>query len=493
MPHVPGHLQTPPLGFGQQLQPQPAGFGQQLPAQQRLTGPGGSITRAQVEAGLLDTGVDTRGQGTIGQPDPRFQSDLPLINGSPQPIGPGGIPPQQFQQGLPPGVPQTGLIGAEQALAGGLQGSLGALGRFGQAGFNQLTDAQARANQLFGQARGDVAGAFGQGQAALQQAQGQGLGAITEAIGQGVQPLTGFAQGGQGAFDIQNALAGGLGPEAQRQALANLQPVNQFLQEQGQRQIGSAVGRRGFSGDAIREAARFGQGLAGQSLADQFGRLATTSGQGLQASGQIGQLRGQQAGLASNLIGNLGQARGSLFGQQGGLLGNLGQAQAGQAFNFGQAGQQALQNLGINQANLIGGVAGQVAGGRTGFGTNLANALGGGAANLANLQSAGGAGLSDILGGAGINAANLQTGFGNLSAADQQQLATILANISTGQGSQLANVPQQQFNTLGQIGQLASGVGGALAGFENFQNRNQGGLTQQQQQAIASGPNPILA
>jgi hypothetical protein len=411
MPHVAGHLQQPPLGFGQQLQPQP-----------------------------------------VGQPQSLLQAQ------------------QGFQQPLPPGVPQTGLIGSEQALQGGLQGQLGTLDRFGQAGFGALQGAQNQSNQLFNQARGDISGSFGQGQQALQQAQQQGLGAINQAIGQGVQPLQGFAQGGQGAFDIQNALAGGLGPEAQQQALANLQPVNQFLQDQGQRQIASSVGRRGFSGDTIREAARFGQGLASQSLGDQFGRLAQTSGQGLQASGQIGQLRGQQAALSSSLIGNLGQAQGSLFGQQGQTLGNLGQNQAGQAFNFGQAGSNLLNNLGINQSNAIGGTAGQVARGREGFGINLGNALGQGASNLQNLQQQGGAGLSDILGGAGINAANLQTGFGNLSATDQQQLATILSNLSIGQGSQLASQPSAAGflqPSAGALSQAAS-VAGAVSGFGGF-------------------------
>lgn len=347
----------------------------------------------------------------------------------PQPFQPQPVQmlqqPQQFQQQpLPPGVPQTGLIGAEQSLQGGLGAQLGVLNRFGQGALTALGGAQDEAAAAFGQARGDV----------------------TTAFNQGVSPLTGFAQGGQGAFDIQNALAGGLGVEAQQQALANLQPVPQFLQEQGQRQIASTVGRRGFSGDAIREAARFGQGLASQSLGDQFNRLAQTSGQGLQAAGQIGALRGQQ----------------------GGIFANLGANQASNALGFGQAGSSLLNNLGINQANVFGNVASQVAQGRTGFGQNLGTALSQGATSVSGLQERGGAGLSDILGGAASNAASILQNFGNLSARDQQQLAVLLANLETQQGTQLAGqVSPAQFITnegiAGDLAQIASGVGTAIA------------------------------
>jgi len=457
MPFINGQFVPDQAGFGGGPIPSVFGGPQQGPATAINDPQGGlgALTQADFDrivvgrqdprpnqsAGQIPFGATARNPtGAINPATGRPASNLTgqdiqqMIGGGqqiqPQPFGQGQPlqQPQQFQQqGLPSGVPQTGLIGSEQALQGGLNAQLGALNQFGAGALSALGGGQDQANAAFGQARGDVTGAFNQG----------------------VQGLQGFSQGGQGAFDVQNALAGGAGVQAQQQALGNLQPVSQFLQDQGNRQIASAVGRRGFSGDTIREASRFGQGLASQSLNDQFGRLAQTSGQGLQAAGQIGGLRGQQ----------------------GGIFANLGANQASNALGFGQAGSSLLNNLGINQANAFGNTANQVSQGRTNFGQNLGTALGTGASNVANLQQAGGAGASDILGGAAADAANLQTGFGNLSANDQQQLAAILANLSTGQAAQFAGLPSTaQFKTptsglLKDIAQVASGFGNAAAGF----------------------------
>lgn len=371
----------------------------------------------------------------VGQPVPLQQGTLAdnqvLVPGGqiqPQPFGPPQALQQAPQQGLPPGVPQTGIIGSEQALQAGLGAQLGVLNQFGRGALTALGGAQDEATALLNRARGDVNQQFGQ------------------AV-QGFQP---FQQGGTSAFNQQAALSGALGPEAQQQAFNEFtaSPGQQFLQEQGQRQIASTVGRRGFSGDAIREAARFGQGLAQQDFGNQFNRLGQLSGQGLQAQSAIGNLRAQQ----------------------GGLLSGQGQFGAGQAFNFGQAGANQLANLGINQANVFGGVASNVARGREAFGQNLGTALGTGAASISGLQERGGAGASDILGGAATNAATIAQNFGNLSAADQQQLAVLLANLQTQQGSQLAGQPSPaQFIESGGliegIGQLASGVGGGITGF----------------------------
>jgi len=393
-----------------------------------------------------------------GQAQPGISLALPPGQVPAGPIQPGQVQTQPFGQPVPlnqPQVPPTGLIGSEAALQAGLQGGLGALAQGGQGALNLLGGAAGEARGFLGGARQDILGGFGQGQQA-----------IGQAIGQGVQGFQGFQQPGQGAFNLLAAQTGALGAPAQQQAFQNFQesPNVQFLREQGLRQLGSGAAAQGGGtrgGDFSRDLSRFNQGLALQDLSRQQGLLQGLGGQGLQAAGQVGQLRGQEAGL-----------RGSLFGQQAGQLGNLGQFGAGQAFNFGQAGSGLLQNLGINQANLLTGAGRDVSAGRLQTGQGIAAAVGAGAGDVFGLQERGGAGLSDILGGAGITAANLQTQFGNLSAADQQALAAILANISTGQGSQLANIQNQPFaptNILGQIGQVASGLGGVLAAFPNQQ------------------------
>lgn len=390
---------------------------------------------------------------------------------------PGQVQPQPFGQPVPlnqPQAPQFGQIGSEAALQAGLQGSLGALNQFGQAGLQSLAGGQTQANQLLGQARGDITGAFGQAQNLLGGAQQQGLGAIQSAVGQGVQGLQGFQQPGQQSFDLLAAQSGALGPEAQAQAFQQFQesPGTAFLREQGLRQLGSGAAAQGGGtrgGDFSRDLSRFNQGLALQDLTRQQGVLQGLGGQGLQAAGQIGQLRGQQAGLESGLIGNLGQAGAGLFGQQAGQLGNLGQFGAGQAFNFGQAGAGLLTNLGINQANLLTGAGRDVSQGRLQTGQGIAGAIGAGAGDVSRLQETGGAGLSDILGGATGAAANLQADFGNLSAADQQFLLNSLVNLGVGQGSQLAGQPSPAQFLTGQgilpgLGALAGGVGGLLTG-----------------------------
>lgn len=409
------------------------------------------------------------------------------------------VQPQPIGQPVPlgqPQAPQFGQIGSEAALQAGLGGALGALNQFGQAGLQSLGGGQTQANQLLGQARGDITGAlgqargdivggFGQAQNLLGGAQQQGLGAIQGAVGQGVQGLQGFQQPGQQAFNLLGAQSGALGQQAQQQAFQNFQesPGTAFLREQGLRQLGSGAAAQGGGtrgGDFSRDLSRFNQGLALQDLTRQQGVLQGLGGQGLQAAGQIGQLRGQQAGLESNLIGNLAQTGAGLFGQQAGQLGqlgqfgagqlsNLGQVGAGQAFNFGQAGANLLQNQGINRANLFRGTAGDVSRGRLETGRGIAGAIGAGAGDVSRLQQTGGAGLSDILGGATGAAANLQADFGNLSAADQQFLLNSLVNLGVGQGSQLAGQPSPaQFLTgqgiLPQLGSLAGGIGGLLTG-----------------------------
>ena len=111
---------------------------------------------------------------------------------------------QSFRAG--PQVPQTGLIGSEQALQQGLGGSIDAL------------------MQGARQGRQDIR---------------QGLGQANQSFEQGIAGLDPFAQGGQSAQQLQLAQSGALGPEAQAQAFQNFQdsPGQAFLQERGMRGI----------------------------------------------------------------------------------------------------------------------------------------------------------------------------------------------------------------------------------------------------------------
>jgi hypothetical protein len=349
----------------------------------------------------------------------------------------GQAAPQQMQQGLAPNVPQTGLIGSEQALRGGLEGALAGL-------TEGISQGQAGIQQGLSRGLGQLSGA-----------RTQGLGAIDRSIGQGVSGLDRFTGAGVQGQNLQAALAGLQGQEAFNSALMD-SPATQFIREQGMRGVNrdqAAIGGSG-GGHRLKELSRFNTGLASQDLQNQFNRAGALTGQGLQAAGQIGQLRGQQAGLSSNLIGSLGQAGANLSGQAGQQLGNLGLQ--GGLF----AGQSAL-STGQN-----------IAQGRTLAGQQIGANIGSTTSALSNLINQQGGGISDLAGQAGGNLANLLSGAGQAQAGSQQQLAALLGNIATQQGSTVAGlggIPGIQemqglfARNIGAVGQASEGAGTAMA------------------------------
>lgn len=372
----------------------------------------------------------------------RAGANQPLVTNTPMSLPAQPLPAQQGlpQQALPvqPNVPQTGLIGAEQGLQGGLAAALAGL------------------TEGIGQARAGINTGAAGGLRELSQARTQGLGAINQSIGQGVSGLEQFTGAGLQGQQLQAALAGLQGQDAFNQALTS-NPATQFLQQQGEQAALRTAGARGGlgGGNVMKELSRFNTGLASQDLQNQFNRAGALTGQGLQAAGGIGQLRGQQAGLASGLVGNLGQAGANIQTQAGQQLGNLG-------FQGGLfAAQSAL------------GTGRDLAAGRTRAGEQIAGQIGGTTSALSNLVNQQGGGVSDITGQAGGNLANLLSGAGQAQAGSQQQLATLLANLSTQQGSTVADLPgipgsQQQSGILGGLGALAGGVGTAVGAFSDI-------------------------
>ena len=308
-------------------------------------------------------------------------------------------------------IPQTGLIGSEQALRGGLQGALGAI---------------AQGTQV---ARGDI---------------GQTQQIVGQQIGQGVGALDPFAAPGAAAFQRQAALAGAGGPQVQAQAFQQFQesPGQAFLREQGQQALlrgQGAIGGLG-GGNVRRELLRQGIGFAQQDFANQFNRLGALSQIGAGAAGQQAGLRGQQAGITSG----------------------LGQFGAGLAQRAGEFGGQAF--LGTGQ---------QLAAGRTRAGEGIAGAAGTTGSALANLIAGQGQGVSNILGQGTGSLANILAAAGGAGQASQQQLATLLANIATGSASQQAALPglpglQRDPGILAGIGQAAGGIGTAIGAFSDI-------------------------
>lgn len=279
--------------------------------------------------------------------------------------------------------PQTGVLAAEQSLNEASRG----LARAGDQAIIDLTGGTQ-------QSRSDIMNAS---QAAL-------------------QPLSGYARSGQDANTMQANLLGANGPAAQAAAMQQFQdsPGQAYLREEQERAVlRNAAATGGTQGGAVlEELQRRAYGLAGTAFNDRVAQLGGLGSQGLTAAqgqaGIMGDTGMALSGLAERGAGNLASTR------------------------LGIAGQQA-------------GIQGTIAGGRTRAGELLAQNIGSTTANLANLQNAQGAALAEILSGGQF--AEIMAKAGITDANTLQQLATLLANISTGQGSQatgLGSIPGVQ-------------------------------------------------
>lgn len=251
---------------------------------------------------------------------------------------------------------------------------------------------------------------------AMQRGLQGGIAGLESGVNQASSTLSPYTQGGNQAFDLQSALSGAMGPEAQRQAFANYNesPEVAYQREMGERAITrNAAATGGLGGSRVQqELQRHAIGLAQQDYGNSFNRLGSLADKGYGAAG---------------------------------LLGGI-QANAG-----GQAGQMAY---GTGQA---------LAAGRTRAGEQIAGNVQGTSSALAQLINQQGADLSSIIGTSGNNIAQLLAGYGTADAQTQQALAALLANIATGSASQVAGVPGlpgvNDPGMLGGIGNLLGGIG----------------------------------
>jgi hypothetical protein len=190
---------------------------------------------------------------------------------------------------------------------------------------------------------------------------------------------SGYNQPGMQANQLQAALSGTLGPQAQQQAYNNFNasPGQAWLQEQGDRAVTrNAAATGGLQGGNVLQALqRQGMGLAQQDYQNQFNNLGSIADRGMQ-------------GMALNS--------------------SLGRDKAGFAF---QAGQDIGNNFNATTSAL---------------------------AQLANQQ---GSGLSDMYGNYAGNIANLLSGAGGQQSTSNANLAALLANIGTGSATNLSGLP----------------------------------------------------
>ena len=342
---------------------------------------------------------------------------------------------QSEQQQL--GLLGSGQQGIESALRGGYQ------------------DAMTSEQQGYGDARRDLQSALGSA---------QGISASTGA-------LSPYSQAGAQATELELALSGAAGPEAQAEAYANFEESagQKFLRErQEQTLLRNSAATGGLQGGRVLGALQEqGAGIAAQDLQRQVGNLQSLSGRGLQAAGQISSL-GTQAGMArgqlsaniqsklADLSRSTGLSRSQLQRTLGDKLANVQGQYTGAESQLRQGNtNQQLQNMQNTAQGQIG-LNQQAAQGIAGLETGAADRL---------YQSLQQQGLSrnqieQVLGG---NLAGLETDAARQLAGNQMQAGGAIGNMQMGVGQQLAG------NT-GQLSQLQAANMGSLG--TNLANLN---------------------
>ena len=312
-------------------------------------------------------------------------------------LNPGAIPGNVA--GVPAGSPLSGNVqtGTQPGVQQGVPQSQAAL-------------TQAAGNPTSGQKYG-LSGA----EDALQRGFMGGVAGIEAGMNQAANTLSPYTQGGGKAFDLQSALSGALGPQAQQQAFANYNesPEVAYQRQQGEKAIlRNAAATGGLGGGNVQQALqRHAIGLAQQDYGNSFNRLGTLSGMGQNSA---------------NLL--------------GGLQANAGSKVADMA--YGTGGQQASY--------------------RTRAGEQIANNAQNTSGALSGLINQQGQDLSNIIGQSGQQLSQLLASYGITDAQSQQALAALLANISSGSASQVAGLPGVPGgNPMGDLGALLQG--GAMA------------------------------
>jgi hypothetical protein len=277
---------------------------------------------------------------------------------------------------------------------------------------------------------------LGMGANAATQRIDQTQGMVGDIYKRGIGYLDPYMQTGKGANQQQAALSGALGPEAQKAAYAQYQqsPGVAFAQAEAERALkrnASALGGLG-GGNIMRDLSQLAAGTYMQDYNNQFQQLGQVADRGYGAATTGAGLEGQQAGIQADL----GKFAANIPLQTA-------MAQSGMQF---QAGRDI----------------GQAAG-------NTSSAL-------AQLLQQQGAGMADITQNNTNNLNALYQNALNGDAQSKEQLAQMLSNLGmqgAGGVSGQPMIPGFQSNYLGQLGQVAGGVGGLFYGLNAGQNQQQ--------------------
>ena len=331
---------------------------------------------------------------------------------------------------------QYGLSGAESALRQSMAGQVGAL--------NQgADDALASVRGGFNTARDDVSTGLNEGLSALRQGVDTARGDVTESSQGAIDRFNPYAQAGQGALEVEAALSGAMGPEAQAEAFANYKesPGQAYAREQQEKALvrnNAALG--GLGGGNVRSALQEqAAGIASQNYQQDLNNLRSLAGRGQQAVGSQAGIETQAGQNLANIAMTGGQTE--LNAQQG-AANQLAQLAAQSGMTEGQIQQLLGQSL----SDVYGTAGANLSGLRYGAGQDIASQLRNTGQQLSQLQMGQGTALANIDQQTAANMANLSAQQGQQTSGLSTGLASLLANLATGQGTQQANLATQMGN-----------------------------------------------
>jgi len=368
-------------------------------------------------------------------------------------------------------------IGAQSGLAGQLRASSP-----GGAGSSLSSDlAKSEASSMAG-----INSLVDKGLGTLRGYEDRGLAEIQRGTNEAVGTLEPVASTGKAAYDLQAAMSGALGPEAQAQAYSQFKESSDqswLRQREEQALLRNQAAIGGLGGGTVRTTLQQqAVDIAAQQRQQYLENLGLVAQPGLAANSQQANI--QAAG---------GMAGGQLVGQLGGNASGLYNTQIGVAGQLAAQRQQALanrsnlllqlefdrQHLAVNTITSLAGqtvaMRGQQIGIETGAGTQLAslsanrgltlsqNAMNTGS-NLANTSMVGGTNLANIIQAADQQRAQNQIGWGTGVAGVNDQYNANLSNLLLQGGTGEANLRMQQGTLLGNIAtQSATNQGNYLA------------------------------
>lgn len=353
-----------------------------------------------------------------------------------------------------PQIP-TGLRGSELALDTGLNGAITNTGQGAdeairilqqgaQAGLTRIDNSVGSANQL------------------LEKVGLMGLDGINSAVGSATGRLDPFVNDGRAATDRLKAFLGIGGPGTQQQAFDDFQmsPYAKFMQSEGEKGVlrnASATGNLGAGGTS-KDLMRFNQGLASSELNNLMERLGFMSQAGQSAATTQSGIDMQGAGLSSGLIDSFGRTASGNIMQGAGLS-------TGLLDSFGRTGANIRQTQGRDNANYSFNYGLNKSNNRFRTGELLADRIAQTTDNLSGIQGGEANSIGDLVVDSSGNLSSSFQRLGELTGLNQQQLMTLLANISTNSASTVAGLPglpgvqEQQ----GAFGRMSEAIGTAIA------------------------------